>query len=67
MTMPTNIEDEGIQAVRDVRESISSEWANDPGRIVGHYLAEQERYRDRLLKTVAAPRADAVDGRPADR
>ncbi len=46
--------DEGIQAVRDVRKKISAECANDPKRLVEHYVAEQERYRERLLRPVAA-------------
>jgi len=54
-------EDEGIRPVRDVREKISAECGNDPVRLVDHYLAEQERYRDRLLPRVAAQQADAAD------
>ena len=49
-TMPTEHKDEGIQAVRDVREKISAAYENDPERIVTHYLTEQDRYKDRLLK-----------------
>jgi hypothetical protein len=41
--MPTKAEDEGIQAVRDVRDGISAECANDPKRIVEHYVAQQNR------------------------
>jgi len=60
--MTTNADDEGIQAVRDVREKISAECANDPRRLVDRYVAEQERYRERLLPSVAARRGDATDG-----
>ena len=44
--------DEGIRAVRDVREKISSEFGNDPEKLVEHYLEEQEGYRHRLLQPV---------------
>ena len=57
-------DDEGIQAVRDVREKISAEHANDPERLVEHYIAEQERYRDRMLRPVAPRRGDAADDAP---
>lgn len=43
-------EDEGVRAVRDVRKKISAEFDNDPQKLVQHYLTEQEKYRDRLLR-----------------
>jgi hypothetical protein len=58
--------DEGIRAVRDVREKISAEFDNDPQRLVEHYMAEQEKCRDRLLRPVAARRTK-VRTRPARR
>ena len=60
-------EDEGIQAVRDVRKAISAEFGDDPDRLVEHYMLEQERHRDRLLRPVAARQADAADRPPAGR
>lgn len=59
--MKANADDEGIRAVRDVRVKISAEHANDPDRLVEHYLAEQERYRGRLLRVVAGQQGDAAD------
>jgi hypothetical protein len=60
--MKTKADDEGVQAVRDVRTMISAEHANDATKLVDHYLAEQERYRERLLGHVgAAQPADAAD------
>jgi len=53
-------EDEGIQAVRDVRKRISAEFGNDPEKLVEHYIMEQERYRDRMLQPVAAQQGDAA-------
>lgn len=53
-------EDEGIRAVREVREKISSEFGNDPEKLVEHYMEQQKRHRDRLLQPVAA-QEDAVD------
>ena len=60
--------DEGIRAVRDVREKISSEFDNDPEKLVEHYMEQQERYRHRLLPPVggqhqgaeAVPEGEAV-------
>jgi len=49
-------EDEGIRTVRDVRKKISAEFGNDPQRLVEHYMAEQEKHRDRLLGPVATRR-----------
>jgi len=60
-------EDEGIRAVREVREKISAEFGNDPEKLVEHYLEQQERYRDRLLQPVAAQRGDAADEAPPRR
>ncbi len=57
----TQADDEGIQAVRDVRKKISAECANDPKKLVDHYMAEQERYRERLLRPTTDQRADAAD------
>lgn len=44
------IDDEGIQAVRDVRKKISAEFDNDPKKLVEHYMVEQEKYHNRLLR-----------------
>ncbi len=63
----TIAEDEGIQAVRDIRRKISKEYANDPGKLIDHYLAEQEHYQERLLRPVAAQPADAAERPSASR
>jgi hypothetical protein len=55
-------DDEGIRAVREVREKISAECANDPEKLVEHYVAEQERYRERLLRPVPAQQGDKMGG-----
>lgn len=52
--------DEDIRAVRDIREKISSEFGNDPEKLVEHYMQEQERYRHRLLQPAGDPH-DATD------
>ena len=44
-------EDEGIQAVRDVRQAISAEFDDDPEKLVEHYIVQQEQHRDRLLRS----------------
>jgi len=48
--MAEKTEDEGIRAVRDVRKKISAEFDNDPQKLIEHYIAEQEKYQDRLLR-----------------
>ena len=60
-------EDEGIRAVRDVRKAISAEFDDDPDRLVEHYIAQQERHRDRLLRPVAAQESEAADRPPVER
>jgi hypothetical protein len=55
-------EDEGIRAVREVRERISVEFENDPEKLVAHYIEQQQRHRDRLLRSVSA-QADSGSGR----
>ena len=57
----TKADDEGIRAVRDIRKKISAECANDPRKLIDHYMAEQENYRERLLRPVAAQQADAAE------
>ena len=57
----TKADDEGIRAVREIREKISTECANDPKTLVEHLVAEQERYRERLLLGVAAQSGDAAN------
>ena len=54
-------DDEGIRAVRDARKSISAEFAHDVTKLVEHYIQEQERYRERLLPTIAAQPALTAD------
>ena len=63
----TKSDDEGMQSVRDVREEISAEYGNDSKRLVDHYMAEQERYRQRLLGPVAAQKSDPADDALPDR
>jgi hypothetical protein len=60
-------EDEGIRAVRDVRKAISAEFDDDPEKLVEHYIVEQERHRDRLLRSIAAQQGDTADQPSAGR
>ncbi len=46
---PMESDDEGVRAVRDIRKRISAQLDHDPQELVEHYMAEQEKYRDRLL------------------
>jgi hypothetical protein len=58
------IDDEGIRAVRNVREKISAEFDNDPRKLVEHYMVEQEQYRDRLLHSTQQTEAPHADSAP---
>jgi hypothetical protein len=40
-----------IDEIREVRHRISEQCGHDPRRLVDYYIALQEQYRDRLLKT----------------
>ena len=59
-------DDEGLEAVRDVRKAISAEFDDDPERLVEHYIAQQERHRDRLLRPPGAQPDGSADRPPAD-
>jgi hypothetical protein len=53
-------EDEGIRAVRDVRDKISAEFHHDPEKLIEHYMEQQKRHRDRLLQPVVTQQAAAA-------
>jgi hypothetical protein len=38
-----------IDEIREVRHRISERFGHDPERLVRHYMALQERHRDRLI------------------
>ncbi len=57
----TKADDEGIRAVREIREEISTECANDPKTLVEHLVAQQEQYRERLLHGVASQSGDTAN------
>lgn len=60
-------EDEGIQAVRDVRKAISAEFGNDPKRYIEHLRQEEERYRDRMLRPATSEQNRSDEGGNASR
>ena len=41
-------DEEGIRAVRELREKVSAEFENAPGKLVRHYMMEQEKYGGRV-------------------
>lgn len=43
--------DPAIDAIRKVRVQISEEHANNPARLVAHYIEYQRQFADRLLHT----------------
>ena len=62
--MMKKTEDEGIRAVRDVRKKISAEYDNDPQKLVEHYITEQQKHQDRLLRPAATQQRNAHPGPP---
>ena len=48
-----------IEEIREIRHNISARFGHDPERLVAHYAELQERYRDRLLRTV--PTSEQTD------
>lgn len=58
--MKPKADDEGIEAVRDVRMKISADHAHDARQLVEHYLAEQEAFQARMLGRLATTHAHLV-------
>jgi hypothetical protein len=56
--MQPNPSDPVIDEIREVRHRISERYGHDPARLVVHYMELQERYRDRLLESQPAEKAD---------
>jgi len=57
-------EDEGIRAVREVRPRISAQFDNDPQKLIEHYMAEQKKLRNRLLRLAGQTRIANDPARP---
>ncbi len=53
------MKDEGVRAVREIRERISAEFDNDVEKLVDHYIEQQKQHGTRLLKPGAIPGAEA--------
>jgi hypothetical protein len=47
--------DELIEEIREVRRRISARFDHDPARLVAHYMEQQERHADRLLRSESKP------------
>lgn len=58
--------DQGMAAVREVRERISREHDNDPKRLVEYLMRLQKRHADRLLGS-AGQQGEAADDAPRRR
>ena len=67
MPMTTNVDDDGVRAVRDIREKISRECENDAEALVAHYVVVQERYRGRVFRPARAQPSDADGSAERDR
>lgn len=52
MMMNQSNSDPVIDEIREIRHKISARFGHDPERLVAHYAELQERYRDRLVRTV---------------
>jgi hypothetical protein len=48
-----------VDEVRQIRRSISKRFDHDPAKLVAYYLQVQEKYRDRLVVSVARRRHTA--------
>ncbi len=53
-------DDPTIAAIREARHKISAAVNHDPRKLVAHYLARQERHRERVVSrsTAAVDRQD---------
>jgi hypothetical protein len=52
MMMNQSHSDPVIEEIREIRHNISARFGHDPERLVAHYAELQERYRERLVRTV---------------
>ena len=55
MMMNQSHSDPVIEEIREIRHNISARFGHDPERLVAHYAELQERYRERLVRTVPTP------------
>ena len=55
MMMNQGHSDPVIEEIREIRHNISARFGHDPERLVAHYAELQERYRERLVRTVPTP------------
>jgi hypothetical protein len=55
MMMNQSHTDPVIEEIREIRHNISARFGHDPERLVAHYAELQERYRERLVRTVPTP------------
>jgi hypothetical protein len=52
MMMKQGHSDPVIDEIREIRHNISARFDHDPERLVAHYAELQERYQERLVRTV---------------
>lgn len=45
--------DPGLEHIREIRHKISEEHGHDAKRLTEHYRRLEERYKDRVLESVA--------------
>jgi hypothetical protein len=60
--MTTKHSDPAIEQIRATRHRISQELGHDPDRLVAHYAALDNEFRDRLLSAEPEARAPAETG-----
>lgn len=53
-------EDPVIQRVREARHKISAKCDHDPQKLVNYYIELQEKYKDRLLKSMGEKPAEPI-------
>lgn len=62
MMMKQSHSDPVIEEIREIRHNISARFGHDPERLVAHYAELQERYRERLVRTVPIPEQTGTPG-----
>lgn len=50
--------DAPIDAIRELRRSISARFDHDPMRLIAYYIELQEQYRGRLIETMVTTRTN---------
>jgi hypothetical protein len=53
--MKPQLNDPGIDEIREIRHRISERFGHDPARLIAYYLELQKQFQDRFIKTAKEP------------